>query len=95
VAKACGRLEAIAYAAEPDRVRLDLEAYRALLPGDGKLAAAMRPTLPDCDSTENLAAKRRLARDLGVERVDLYHYGFAPLATLDRVRAAIESTEIG
>jgi hypothetical protein len=95
VARTCGGLEAIAYAADPDRVRLDLEAYRALLPDGGLLAAAMRPTVPDCDSTDNLAAKLRLARDLGVERVDLYHYGFAPLATLDRVREAIESTEMG
>ena len=79
VARACGRLEAIAYAADPDRVRLDLEAYRALLPQDGSLSAAMRPTLPDCDSTENLAEKLGLARELGLERVDLYHYGFAPL----------------
>lgn len=89
VAGACGGLEAIAYAADPDRVRLDLEAYRALLPADGTLAAAMRPTLPDCDFTENLAAKLRLARELGLERVDLYHYGFAPLATLDRIHSAL------
>jgi hypothetical protein len=94
VAKACGRLEAIAYAADPDRIRLDLEAYRALLADGGVLSAAMRPTLPDCDSTENLAAKLRLARDLGLDRVDLYHYGFAPLPTLDRIRDAIGSAGV-
>jgi hypothetical protein len=43
---------------------------------------------PDCDSAENLAAKLRLADALGLERVDLYHYGLAPLAALDRVREA-------
>ncbi len=91
VARACGRLEAIAYAADPDRVRLDLEAYRALLPQDGSLSAAMRPTLPDCDSTENLAEKLGLARELGLERVDLYHYGFAPLSALDRIRGALSA----
>jgi hypothetical protein len=95
VAKACGRLEAIGYAADPERIRLDLEAYKSLLPDGGSLAAAMRPTLPDCDSTENLAAKLRLARELGVKRVDLYHYGFAPLPKLDRVREAIESAGVG
>ncbi len=76
---ACAAFEAIAYAADPERVRLDLEAYRARLPEGGRLSAAMRPTLPDCDSSENLAAKLRLAAELGLERVDLYHYGFAPL----------------
>jgi hypothetical protein len=91
VAKACGRLEAIAYAADPGRIRLDLEAYGALLPDGGSLAAAMRPTLPDCDSTENLAEKLHLARELGLERVDLYHYGFAPLSALDRIRSALSA----
>jgi hypothetical protein len=47
--------------------------------------------LPDCDSTENLAEKLRLARDLGLERVDFYHYGFAPLSTLDRIREAVRA----
>jgi hypothetical protein len=51
----------------------------------------MRPTLPDCDSAANLAAKLRIARELGVERVDLYHYGFAPLSALDRIREAIDA----
>jgi hypothetical protein len=90
VARGCGRLEAIAYAADPARVRLDLDAYRALLPDGGTLSAAMRPILPDCDSEENLGAKLRIARELGLERVDLYHYGFAPLTALDRIRRALE-----
>lgn len=89
VGRACGSLEAIAYAADPQRIRLDLDAYRAALPADGTLAAAMRPMLPDCDSTANLAEKLALARELGLERVDLYHYGFAPLVVLDRIREAI------
>jgi hypothetical protein len=89
VGEACGALEAIAYAADPERIRVDLVAYRALLPRGGTLTAAMRPTLPDCDSVENLAEKLRVARALGVERVDLYHYGFAPLTALDRIREAL------
>ncbi len=95
VGRACGGLEAIAYAADPDRIRFDLDAYRDLLPAGGTLAAALRPMLPDCDSAENLAAKLRLARELGLERVDLYHYGFAPLTALDRIREAVESTRAG
>jgi len=89
LARACGGLEAIAYAADPNRVRFDLDAYRDLLPPSGTLSAAMRPMLPDCDSVENLAAKLRLCRQLGLERVDLYHYGFAPLSALDRIREAV------
>jgi hypothetical protein len=89
IAPLCGHLEAIAYAADPERVRLDLNAYRALLPPDGGLCAALRPTLPDCESAANLATKLQLARELGVERVDFYHYGLAPLTALDRIREAL------
>jgi hypothetical protein len=89
VAQACGDLEAIAYAADPARVELDLDAYRSTLSPNGTLSAALRPMLPDCDSAENLAAKLRLARALGLERVDLYHYGLAPLAALDRIHDAL------
>jgi hypothetical protein len=89
LARACGRLEAIAYAADPNRIQFDLDAYRGLLPPNGTLAAALRPMLPDCDSTENLAAKLRVCRQLGLERVDLYHYGFAPLEALDRIQEAL------
>jgi hypothetical protein len=94
VGNACAAFEAIAYAADPERVRLDLAAYRARLPEGGRLSAAMRPMLPDCDSSENLAAKLRLAAELGLERVDLYHYGFAPLMTLDLIREAVSSAGV-
>ena len=83
-------LEAIAYAADPGRVALDLAAYRELVPGEGSLAAAVRPMLPDCASAENLAAKLHVARESGAERVDFYHYGLAPLTALDRIRGALE-----
>ena len=48
--------------------------------------------LPDCASAENLAAKlaRRRASS-GVERIDFYHYGLAPLTALDRIRGAATS----
>jgi hypothetical protein len=92
LARASTGLEAIAYAADPDRVRLDLEAYRSLIPTGRTLAAALRPMLPDCDSTENLSAKLGLARELGLERVDFYHYGLAPLRALDRIREALETS---
>jgi hypothetical protein len=71
-------------------MRLDLEAYRARL-GDIPLSLAVRPTSPDCDSPENLTAKVRLARELGVERVDFYHYGFVRLEPLDWIREALQA----
>jgi hypothetical protein len=77
---------ALAYAEDPDRVRLDLEAYRSVAPLTG---VAFRPMPPDCRSTENLARKVRLAREHDVEEVGLYHYGLCRLSALDWTRAAL------
>lgn len=81
-------VEVLAYAADPERMRLDLEAYRRDLSGC-PLAVALRPSAPDCADPANLAAKVRVARALGVTRVDFYHYGFLRLEALDWIRAAI------
>ena len=91
-ARAGAAIGAIAYAADPARVALDLAAYRALAPA-APLVAAMRPVPPDCDSAENLAEKLRAAGAAGVDRVDIYHYGMAPLSALDRVREALVLAE--
>ncbi len=88
-ARICPQVEVAGYAAEVERLRLDLTAYRKLL-GEAALSLALRPTSPDCDSPENLAAKIRVARELGVARVDFYHYGFVRLEALDWIRAALE-----
>jgi hypothetical protein len=88
VADVCGSLEAIGYAYDPQRLRLDLEAYRALA-CDAALNAVLRPMPPDCDSAENLQAKLALARELGFARVDFYHYGLMRLDALDWIRAAV------
>ena len=90
LARVCPGVEALAYAADVERVRLDLDAYRGIL-GDASLAMAVRPALPDCDGPENLAAKVALARELGLERVDFYHYGFVRLESLDWIRAALDA----
>jgi hypothetical protein len=89
-----GGVEAIAYAADPDRIRFDLDAYRAAAPDGVPLSAAMRFTLPDCETAENLAAKLRIAAELGVDQVDFYHYGFAPLSGLDLIRDAIAAADV-
>ena len=88
VAGACGSIEAIGYAADPERLRFDLEAYRAMA-GDGAKSVVLRPMPPDCDSADNLREKVELARELGLARVDFYHYGLMPLGALDRIRAAV------
>ena len=60
-ARAGAAIGAIAYAADPARVALDLAAYRALAPG-APLVAALRPVAARLRSAENLAAKLRAAR---------------------------------
>jgi hypothetical protein len=87
--RAADEIEAVGYAADPGRIDLDLAAYRARI-GDANLAMAVRPTAPDCDTVENLAAKMRSATASGVRRVDFYHYGLMRLDALDRIRAALD-----
>lgn len=89
VAEACHAVEAIGYAYEPTRLRVDLTAYQELTGGQSDLSVAMRPMDPDCDSPENLAEKLALCRDLGLARVDFYHYGFMRLSALDLIQAAL------
>jgi hydrogenase/urease accessory protein HupE len=84
VARACTGLEAVGYAADPERIRADLDAY-----GDAAVSIIYRPTTPDCSSPENLRAKVALARARQLERVDFYHYGFMRLDALDWIRAAV------
>jgi hypothetical protein len=91
VADACGQVEAIGYAADPERLRLDLSAYRAIIGQDRRLSVIMRPMAPDCDSSENLAAKLSVADALGVKEVGFYHYGFMRLESLDLIRSAMHT----
>jgi hypothetical protein len=53
------------------------------------LSCALRPLLPDCASSANLAAKVAAARDAGARRVDFYHYALGPLDRLDWIAAAL------
>ena len=87
-ARAGAAIGAIAYAADPARVELDLAAYRALAPGV-PVVAALRPVPPDCDSAREPGGQAARAGAAGADRVDIYHYGLAPLSALDRVREAL------
>ena len=88
--RAGAEVEVLAYAADVERVRFDLDAYRRAL-GDRPIGVTMRPSPPDCVEPGNLAAKVRLARELGMTRLDFYHYGFLRLGALDWIHAAIEA----
>jgi hypothetical protein len=84
VARAGDGIEAIGYAADPERIRGDLDAY-----GDAAVSVILRPSTPDCDSAEDLRAKVGLARERGLRRADFYHYGLMRLDALDWIRAAL------
>jgi hypothetical protein len=86
--RVCPEVKVLGYAAEIDRVRLDLDTYAGVLGGHA-LSLVLRPSPPDCETPENLAAKVALARELGVSRVDFYHYGLVRLEALDWMRAAV------
>jgi hypothetical protein len=79
----------LAYAADVDRVQLDLDAYDRALSGL-PVTVCLRPSPPDCDGVDNLAAKLALARRLGLTGVHFYHYGFLRLEALDMIRMAME-----
>ena len=87
--RVCHGFAVLAYAADVDRVGLELEAYSGAL-GSLPVSVCLRPSPPDCDSVENLAAKIALAREQGVEGLHFYHYGFVRLEALDMIRAALE-----
>lgn len=89
LAETCHAIQAIGYAFDPDRLQLDLAAYLDLIDGNADLSVAMRPMDPDCDSSENLAVKLAMCREMGLIRADFYHYGFMRLSTLDRIHTAI------
>jgi hypothetical protein len=91
LAEVCDIIEATGYAADPDRLSVDLDAYHSLLADPSQLGLVLRPMPPDCRSASNLAAKIALARERGLKRVDFYHYGFCQLRSLDWVRQSLTS----
>ena len=89
LAVVCDTVAATGYAADPDRLNLDLDAYRAMIPDASQLGLVLRPMPPDCRSADNLAAKVALACERGLGRLDFYHYGFCRLQALDWIRQAL------
>jgi hypothetical protein len=95
IARSCHGLEAIGYVADPARLELDIEAYRAALGQETPFAVCLRPSPPDCENPANLAEKVSVARSLGVTRMDFYHYGFLRLGALDWIRTALNAEQLG
>jgi hypothetical protein len=93
VCRSCAGLEVLGYAADPERLRIDLNAYQTIA-SKAPRAVALRPMHPDCSSHENLRRKLDIGREFGVGRVDFYHYGFMPLAGLDCIRRALISDRV-
>jgi hypothetical protein len=89
LAGVCKIVSATGYAAEPNRLNLDLDAYQTLVPDASQLGLVLRPMPPDCQSAENLAAKVALARERGLGRLDFYHYGFCRLEALNWIHQAV------
>lgn len=89
LAKVCDSVEAAGYAADTERLSFDFDAYRTLLTDTSQLGLMLRPMLPDCRSADNLTEKVVLARELGLKRVDFYHYGFCRLRSLDWIRQSL------
>jgi hypothetical protein len=89
MAAAAGGLAVMAYAADPERVRFDLTAYRDTAGPAIELIAAMRPVPPDCFTPDDIKIKVHVLKDLGVARVDMYHYSFLRLKVLDSLGEAL------
>ncbi|RQP09571.1 MAG: hypothetical protein EAS51_11350 [Microbacteriaceae bacterium] len=82
-----GRLLAVPYTSDPERVRAEVEAYQKA--ADVPVDVLLRPMWPDSGSVEDLSRKVAICRALGVGRLGFYHYGMMPLDALDRVRASL------
>jgi hypothetical protein len=88
----CDSVEVVAYAADPARIRTELAAYAELCGHEASLAVALRPTLPDTRSAEELVEKVAVAKASGVEAIDFYHYDLMRLQSLDWIREALTAT---
>jgi len=82
-------IEVLGYTNDPQRLGLDLAAYRAVIGHDAGLRVSMRPVPPDTDSAEHLAEKLSVGLEHGSTAADFYHYGLVPQSSVERVHAAL------
>ena len=77
----------------PERLRLDLEAYRQQL-GDCPIAVALRPSPPDRLDPRTWPRRCGSHTTSVIGRVDFYHYGFVRSTLLDWIRAAVDARPV-
>jgi hypothetical protein len=91
LAKAAHQIETLGYARTPEAVREKVAAFALHGVRPQGMAVILRPMAEDCDGPENLAAKIRMLRELGVPEVEFYNYGLMRLSSMDRIGAALRS----
>jgi hypothetical protein len=89
VAAASDEVFALGYVDSAERLQALLASYVAAIPPGHPLAVALRPLLPDCRDSANLAAKVAAVRAAGADSVAFYHYAMMPLNRLDWIRQAL------
>lgn len=95
VAAAAGGYGLLAYARDPERVAIDVAAYRSVCGPDVTLRAVLRPGLPDTRSAAELAAKVDAASRAGADGIDFYAYGLLPLDALARIGSTQAHSDVG
>lgn len=75
----------LGYSRDSQRIGIEVKGYRAVLDDDSSLRVVLRPGAPDCDSSDNLREKLKVAIDNGADSVDFYHYGLYTFSELKRL----------
>lgn len=81
----------LAYASSPERVDLDVRAYRDVVGPDLPLRATLRPMPPDTTSAAQLTERTVAARRAGASAVDFYAYGLASFEALRGIPIAMRA----
>lgn len=81
----------LGYVDTAERLEAMLMSYRRVLGARARIAVALRPLLPDCQTEPNFAAKVAAVRAAGAEMIDFYHYAMMPLNRLDWIRNALDA----
>lgn len=91
IGAACDEVQVLGYGTSPAAVARDVDDYLQRIGAETPLRVALRPTFPDCESTENLSDKLRALQKPQITAFDFYAYDFMRLEEIDRVREAVAS----
>ena len=89
IANVSDEMQVLGYGVDPAVVGRDVDDYLRRMVSTVPLRVALRPTFPDCESTDNLTEKLRRLRRPEVKAFDFYAYDFMRLEELARVRDAL------